>query len=111
MMTRQERLYTIGIAWWGVCLLVLVFVLTACGGRGEEPPDAESLVDVTGCDRLIEEQTEEVFVREMFICPGYPEPTTVYTFNNTDGRDNWLEVAETFGVVVIAEGDDWLHVE
>jgi hypothetical protein len=85
-----------------------ILMLTACGGGAEETDNEESLAEQTGCDTLTEEPTEELYVREKFACDG---DGTVYTFNNGDGKSGWLEVAETFGVVVLAEGDLWLKVE
>jgi hypothetical protein len=87
-------------------LAAAVLAVTACGS--DEPADADSLAEQTGCEELTEEPTEELFVREKFDCDG---DATVYTFNNGDGKTGWLDIAETFGVVVLDEGDLWLKVE
>jgi hypothetical protein len=81
--------------------LVLLIVLTACGG-GEQ-----SLTEQTGCGTLTEESTEELYVLEKYACDS---DATVYTFNNEDGKDGWLEIALTFGTKVLAEGDTWVKV-
>jgi hypothetical protein len=88
-------------------LAVVALAVTGCGSD-EPTDDAESLAEQTGCDTLTEEPTEELFVREKFACD---DDATVYTFNNGDGKSGWLEFAETFGVVVLDEGDLWVKVE
>lgn len=83
--------------------------VAACGG--DDPPSQFSLAGLADCDELIEEETQEVFVREKFTCVGPDGETTVYTFNNANGLNSWLEAAKEFGVVVVDQGDTWIKVE
>lgn len=90
---------------------VLFVTLAGCGDDDPAPVDASSLADELDCASLEPEESEELYVRELFTCERDGETTSVYTFNTSSARDSWLEVAEEFGAVVVAEGDTWLEVE
>jgi hypothetical protein len=83
-----------------------VFVLAGCGGNdaAEQNPAEQNPAEQAGCNSTSphEESTDELYVRELFICT---KDSMLYTFNNSEARDQWREAAETFGVIVIDEGD------
>ncbi|MGH9250871.1 MAG: hypothetical protein ACRD0W_15300 [Acidimicrobiales bacterium] len=89
-------------------MLAAALALAVAGCGSDEPAEAETLAEQTGCEELAEEPTEELFVREKFACD---DDATVYMFNNADGKSGWLEFAETFGTVVLDEGELWVKVE
>ena len=93
-----------------VASVVAVVVLAGCGGT--EAAEAEQPIpQQAGCNSTQphEEDTDELFVREKFVCT---KDSLLYTFNNTEARDMWREAAETFGgIVVIRQGDNWITVE
>jgi len=89
-----------------------VFVLAGCGGNdaAEQNPVEQNPAEQGGCNSTSphEESTDELYVRELFICT---KNSMLYTFNNSEARDQRREAAETFGVIVIDEGDTWIKVE
>ena len=93
----------------GTIAPLVVIAVAACGG--DDLPSEFSLARAAGCDDLIEEETQEIFVREKFTCLGPEGETTVYTFHNANGLNSWLEAAEELGVTVVDQGDSWIKVE
>lgn len=91
----------------------VAFALAGCGsdGGGEAAADPVDLGEELGCESFAEQDTEELYVRELFDCERGGETTSVYTFNTSSARDSWREIAEEFGTVVVDEGDTWLEVE
>jgi hypothetical protein len=93
----------------GTIAPLAVVAVAACGG--DDLPSQFSVAQAAGCDDLIEEETQEIFVREKFTCLGPDGETTVYTFHNTNGLNSWLEAADEIGVTVVDQGDSWIKVE
>lgn len=95
--------------------LIAVGVLVALAGCGDgddpAPADASSLAEELDCATLESADSDELYVRERFTCERDGATTSVYTFNTSSALDSWLEVAEEFGAVVVAEGDTWVEVE
>lgn len=85
--------------------------LVACGDDAGDEVEPTSLGDELGCDSFVEKDTEELYVRELFECKQDGGKTDVYTFNSSSARDSWREIAEEFGVIVIADSSKWLQIE
>jgi hypothetical protein len=92
-------------------LVIVAILLFSAGGSG--PPTATELSDQLGCVSFqIDRDNEELFTKARYNCVHEDgRETTVYTFINNDARDNWLDIANEFGVVVVNEGDGWLEVQ
>ena len=84
-----------------VAAAVIAVVLTAGkdggGGAGSAAPTA-------GCSEVA---TEELYVQKAFGCP---DGTRVVTFATTAARDDYLKVAEHFGVVTVDRGATWARI-
>lgn len=96
---RRRRNLIIAAAAAAVAIIAVVVAVLL--NRSGSPTVAGP--DLSQCH---EEQTDELFVQHLYNCAG----SNVYTFANSDARDNWRSVAEGFGAVVLDAGPTWLRV-
>ena len=85
-------------------------LLAACGGGDSSVDEPASLAEELGCSSFEQQDTEELYVRELYSCEENGAATRVYTFNTSSARDSWKEIAEEFGIIVENEGDTWVQV-
>jgi hypothetical protein len=79
-----------------------VVALAGCGDDGE---DWRTQLD---CSYTFTDETGELFVENAYGCVHGGTTYRVYEFANAEAQENWKGVAEEFGAVVVAEGDDWI---
>lgn len=87
---------------WSVFLILVLgnlILLTVLLEGGEEVPKPP-------IDNCKEVPTKELFTLKKYDCGD----TTVYTFQNDEGRDNWITMATQIGGVVLDKGDSWVQV-
>lgn len=93
--------------------LGLVALLTACGGESDSPSDSgplaiADLAAQAGCTSHTVDPEPQLYVREQATCTGGPaDAKTIYTFAETQQRDDWLEIAKGFGGIYLV-GDGWI---
>lgn len=79
-----------------------VLLLTGCGGSSSSGYDTpQDMAKKLNCS--YEGGSEELFVKEGGPCGDYD----LYTFNDNEGRDNWVKAASSFGGNYVV-GDKWV---
>lgn len=86
-----------------VAALVTAVVLVA-GRDTSSNAGASSAAPTAGCSEV---STEELYVQHAYSCQ---DGTRVLTFATTQGRDDYLKVAEGFGTVTVDKGATWARV-
>jgi hypothetical protein len=86
----------------------LLFVMVGCGGGGSEVEsldDLGAMLEDQGIDCSdLANDSDEIMVREGGRCGDY----AVYVFNDSENRDNYLEIAEGFGGGPYVVGENWV---
>lgn len=94
-----------------IALIVAILVLAGCSGS-DEPPTSSEIRDQLGCVSFWHDTSQEMFVKDKYDCVFGDHETTVYTFQDDDDRDSWIEIAdELAGVHVLNQGLAWVEVK
>jgi hypothetical protein len=100
-----------------ICAVAIVYaaMMTGCSGDDDNAGDSSSASgwqSELGCTNTAEEETEELYVLALYTCTKSDgSKTAVYTFKDSTARDNWQQVAEEVGAVVLTTGDTWLEMK
>lgn len=84
--------------------IMLATALAACGGGSGGTATTKDARTEAGCPAAQEEETEELYVRHLYSCNDH----SLYVFNDKAARDNWRNIAEQVGGVVLQQGDNWI---
>lgn len=109
------------LAWWAfvvsivVAILTIVILVTQAMSNHQvqitppsPSPSKAAVADIALTKGCKEHKTGELFAQRMYECP---KQERVYTFANLQARDNWIQAAESVGVVVISKGNAWVRIE
>lgn len=98
-MTRTR----VGVAWFvlgvplGIILVVVLLLMLMS-------PDPAERAPVDGCTEV---PAQELYVQHAYTCS---DGTSVLTFSDVTARDDYLRVAEHYGVVTLGKGSTWIRI-
>lgn len=89
-----------------VAVVVLLALLTACGGKDADPPKIADVADKIGCEGFEADSGGQAYAREVGACKVGGNDVYVQTYSDTDSQKQWLDAAQAGGGIFV-KGELW----